>query len=166
MCANNPSLLAYAESAELQRRKRQAETVAAGDDLASRGVGARVSKEYNPQMAPDVVLLSLGTGNGLKPYNYKDACGWGAVKWVQPILDILMQGSAESIHNMCQYALPESPFGKHYYRINPQIDVKFSDMADASTRNINGLVDIGKRLVEQHRAEIEALCKVLVSQGK
>jgi uncharacterized protein len=165
MCANNPSLLGYTESVELRRADRLAAVNNAQDAdvlLAdSRGIGSVVTKEFNPNLAPDSVLVSLGTGTGMQPYLFDKAIGWGALSWVTPVIDILMQGTSEAQHDQIQYVLPDSPLGRHYYRFNKKLDPSFTDMADASDKNIQGLMKYGRELVEEHSYDIDRLAEVL-----
>src|SRR5690606_16525947 len=45
----------------------------------------------------DFLVVSLGTGGLTRPYHYDDVCGWGMLHWVQPVINILMQGVSETV---------------------------------------------------------------------
>ena len=50
------------------------------------------------EVAPDLeVLASLGTGSHTKPYEFADVKGWGKIEWVQPLIDMVFDGIADTI---------------------------------------------------------------------
>ncbi|AEE49583.1 patatin-like phospholipase family protein [Haliscomenobacter hydrossis] len=165
VCANNPSIVAHSEAEELLRILRQnGNSAIHTKETDTREHGAKsITAEPNPERAADYFMVSIGTGNGLQPYPYDKTKGWGALTWATPVIDILMQGSAEVNHNHMQYILPDSPFGRHYIRINTMIDKDNSDMANAKPENIRALQAIADRLVRENEDRIEYVCKKLMA---
>ena len=85
--ANNPALCAYAEVRNLT------------EDKEGSWVPAKEG-EQRPT-AKNMFMLSLGTGKIKKqPYYHRDAEDWDLVDWLEPVLDIIRSGAAETIH--CQ----------------------------------------------------------------
>ena len=162
VCANNPSIVAYGEAEELDRINRTQSTTAQRlRDSREHGV-KKVITEPDIAKSSDYFMLSIGTGNGLRPYAYEKTKEWGALKWTIPAIDILMQGSAEVNHNHMQYIMPESPLGRHYIRFNTLVDKIYSDMANAKPEIIHGLQAIADRFVMDNEDRIEYVCRKLV----
>jgi patatin-like phospholipase/acyl hydrolase len=145
--ANNPSMLAYTEAQELMKF-----------------VG---SKAFYPVLTANnedqpLFMLSLGTGNTIKSYEYIKAKSWGKAGWLIPLLDILMQGVSESVHYEMQYVLPSDKDGKStYFRLNTTIQAQHSNMDDASVKNIQALKKYGKEMIEHYNSEIDTICNII-----
>ncbi len=73
--ANNPSLCAYSEARNMNFK----------------------SLEINKPRAKQMLIVSLGTGSETKEYGYKNAKKWGKIRWIQPVIDIMMSGSSETV---------------------------------------------------------------------
>jgi len=54
------------------------------------------SKRKKPKAA-EMAILSIGTGGSDKSFEYKKAKDWGALQWIQPIIDIMMSGVADTV---------------------------------------------------------------------
>lgn len=162
--ANNPSLLAYIEAKQMWKKSKgfaelAAETRSAIKDAASRDMVANVADD--DYEAP-FLLVSIGTGHTRRPYPYEEARSWGAVKWIQPIIDILMQGVSESVHYQMQYLLPNFTNGNpRYYRLNAQLAAGDSDMDNVSPENLNKLMEYGQKIVKDNDASIDRICRTL-----
>lgn len=164
--ANNPSVLAYIEALEeiWKKDKSYEESFA---EPVSRGM------EATPQVdnfAAPFLLISIGTGQTMRPYDYAKVKSWGAINWIKPpnqaIIDILMQGVSESVHYQMQYLLPpfrdiDGAVYPRYYRLNLPIATEYSDMSDVADKNLNQLVAYGNQLIEENDATIDRLCDLL-----
>lgn len=170
--ANNPAMLAYTEAINLKRWKdyqsgmntSPARGVAEDtfSEAASRDFSAGLPEYLSPEHAPDFFMLSLGTGQAMRPYAYSEAKDWGLVGWARPIVDILMQGVSESVDYQMQYVLPPTRDGKrHYYRLNPNIPEGNSEMSDVSEANMAALKSIADAFIEEHSGVIQEICHVL-----
>lgn len=73
MFANNPALCAYAEARKMDLSKI-------------------LNQENKPNLpsAKDMIIVSSGTGSVENPFYYKDFKDAGELKWLSPIIDILM----------------------------------------------------------------------------
>ena len=164
--ANNPSVLAYVEAMELWKEdpfyksqfKSQTDELLADKEMMA---------NPNPDnFAPPILFVSLGTGKTRKSYPHKDIKGWGAVKWIRPLIDILMQGVSESVDYQMQYLLPPFVDSKgtphpRYYRMNIDIDESFADFSDTSKKNVKRLEQYGKEIVQKYDKEIDEICQLL-----
>lgn len=157
--ANNPSMLAYTEAVNLARLRKSAP-----EAHNTREMTADIKHIALPDEAPEYFMLSLGTGRVMRPYPIKDACDWGAVGWLRPLIDILMQGVSETVDFQMQYILPQGLDGsRHYVRINPFIPEANSDMANVSAENMAALQEIARQSVQQNLALIDQVCEALVN---
>ncbi|MCC6723592.1 MAG: patatin-like phospholipase family protein [Saprospiraceae bacterium] len=144
--ANNPAVLAYTEAKEIYK------------ELTGRAINAMPL----PEEGIPYFMLSLGTGRATKPYLYEEAKGWGAPKWIRPLLDILMQGVSESVDYQMRYILPDAPDGTpHYRRINPIIPEELSEMDNADAENIKGLMAKAQEAIDDNTEEIDRICELL-----
>ena len=58
-------------------------------------------------------MLSIGTGQTTRPISAHSATTWGAVEWAIPIIDVLFDGSADSVHYIADQILTDG----HYIRL-------------------------------------------------
>ncbi|MBD2439874.1 patatin-like phospholipase family protein [Nostoc sp. FACHB-110] len=113
----------------------------------------------------DVLVVSLGTGSLNRRYNYAQAVDWGLVQWVQPLLNITLDGSSESVACQLEQMLPQADgFPKQYFRFQRQLTKANDNMDDASPENITRLITLAKQIIEQRDSEIDELCQQL-TQG-
>lgn len=131
---NNPSLTAYAEG-------RTTFKVENGEEAT----------------AKDMKILSIGTGYTRKRYNYSKAKNYGMAEWVQPIIDIMMSGSAEVSHYQLDkvYGTIDNP--NQYLRIDGDLKPTSVDpeMDNASHENMERLKIFGQELFKENRDKIE-----------
>ncbi|MEG5040280.1 MULTISPECIES: patatin-like phospholipase family protein [unclassified Microcoleus] len=143
--ANNPALCAYAEV----RNK-------------FRIPDARPDKGPTAQ---DMVILSLGTGQAQKKFPYEEAKDWGKVEWVEPLINIMMTGVAETVnYQMVQiYDAIERP--NQYLRINPDLSREQPlPIDDASEEKISDLLRIGKEQAEKYNEQLDKLIDLLLAE--
>lgn len=132
---NNPALVAYAEGRNIFQVN--------GDEAT----------------AKDMKILSIGTGHNRKSYPYKKAKKWGMAEWVQPVIDIMMSGSADVAHYQLEkiYDTVDNP--KQYLRIDKDLDPDATgidpDMDCATQENMANLKAFGQQLFEENKEKIE-----------
>ena len=132
---NNPSLVAYAEGRSVF-------------DVDGQQVTAK-----------DMKILSIGTGHNRKPYPYAKGRKWGMAEWVQPVIDIMMSGSADVAHYQLDkiYETIDNP--KQYLRIDKDLDPDTtgidSDMDCATQENMTKLKEFGQQIFEENKEKIE-----------
>ena len=143
--ANNPALCAYAEVRNKFRIP---------DDRPDKGPTAK-----------DMVILSLGTGEAQKKFPYEEAKNWGQVEWVEPLINIMMTGVAETVnYQLIQiYDAIERP--NQYLRINPDLSHEQPlPIDDASEEKISALVRIGKAQAEKYKEELDKFIDLLLAE--
>ena len=92
LCANNPSLVAIVEAL---RGKR---------------------------LLDEVIMLSVGTGEPSEmPYDVLKMEKAGPLKWVHPIIELVLQVQSDLAHRQAGFML-----GERYHRFNPPLKMKFA----------------------------------------
>ncbi len=148
--ANNPTLCAYAEARKIEFSKVL-------DDPLKRDF---------PKIS-DMIIVSVGTGEVLKPYTFRQFENAGKVKWIQPLIDILLSANVETTdyHIRKMYETLGSRNAKNYYRLMPSLKNASPDMDDVSSKNIYELIQAGLTYVDQHRNELNELAKKLIKNA-
>jgi patatin-like phospholipase/acyl hydrolase len=155
--ANNPAMLAYIEAKRRFDEQRASQPVITAREASDVAVAARKIEE-------PFVMLSLGTGSSRKPYPYDKAKDWGLVGWVRPIVDILMQGTSETVHFQMKQLLPPKLNGQNrYYRLDTQLAPEHSDMSDPSEKMLEALSNYAREIIRQHDQQIDELCAQLTA---
>jgi uncharacterized protein len=112
----------------------------------------------------DFLVLSLGTGELVRPIPYEQARGWGVAKWAQPLLGVVFDGVSDTVdyqlHQLCNDA---SSTVDAYTRFQVILTEGNDDMDDASRTNINALERLARNLVLDRDQEIEQLCTRLTT---
>jgi patatin-like phospholipase/acyl hydrolase len=136
--ANNPTLLAIMEARMTYFREHE--------------------KELPMQ---EILIVSLGTGSLVHPFEYEQVKGWGKLQWIQPFINIVFDGQSEAIDSQLGSLLQTSCATQNYYRFQLDLDEEYNAMDDASDRNIQKLKDMACRMIDERELAITKLCKEL-----
>jgi uncharacterized protein len=138
--ANNPAMCAYCEALGLFQTGLQK-----GDN--------------------SYVIASLGTGELNLNYSLDAAINWGKLQWIQPVLDIMMDGASGTVHHQLTTVFPYAEADdippSWYCRLQPTLDAKHSDLGNASPENIADLEGIATRFIQDNDLRIQRLCSAL-----
>ncbi len=147
MFANNPALCAYAEARKTDFSK----------------VLNNPEKKDKPTAA-DMIIVSLGTGSVKKRYRYDDFKHAGEIKWLEPVIDILMSGNSETVAYQLteMYLTLEAEDQKNYYRLEPGLKEACSEMDEATPANINNLYQAGLTFVHDNIQLLETIAKSIL----
>lgn len=148
--ANNPTILAIMEAI-----------------IASQKPDPK-SPDKQPLNFNDILVVSLGTGSLTRKYNYDKAANWGLIQWLEPLVNITLDGNSESVACQLEQLLPNSEgIAKQYYRFQGPLNEAKDDMDDTSSENIERLINLAKRIIQQRNSELNQLCeKLLKTQGQ
>jgi uncharacterized protein len=148
--ANNPSLCAYAEARKIEFSKILNDT----------------EKKDLPSIN-DMIMVSIGTGTVLKPYDFEDFKNAGKVKWISPLIDILLSSNVETVdyHLRKMYETLGTRNEQNYYRLMPALKNASPEMDDTSKNNIYELIQAGLSFVEQNREELNLIAKKLIKNA-
>lgn len=152
--ANNPSLCAYAEARKLNFNPSGKPDKPCGDDM---------------------LILSLGTGTRSmaekQPYRHEKFKDAGKLKWIRPIINIMMSGNSETVN----YELMQiyDTFGQEdkndYHRLDPDIGLADPDMDNAKSENMEALNQAAKVYILENQDELDVIIEKLRlhrSEGK
>lgn len=145
--ANNPALCAYAEARKIAFSK----------------VLNHPEKRDFPDIN-DMIIVSVGTGEVLKSYSYEKFENAGKLKWISPLIDILLSANAETVnyHITKMYETLGPRNQRNYYRLMPQLRNASSEMDDTSKKNIYELIQAGLYYVDSNREMLNEIAKKLI----
>jgi patatin-like phospholipase/acyl hydrolase len=148
--ANNPAMCAYAEA-----RKTFFSTILK-DPL----------KPDQPS-AKDMLMISIGTGSIEKPYSYSQMKNAGELKWLEPILDMLMSSNSETVgYELKQmYGTLDLVDSNDYYRLEPGLFGASQQMDDATPSNLNLLKNAGLSYISENKTTLDSIVqKILLNK--
>lgn len=157
--ANDPAMCAFAAILRLYRKELEAGNL-------------------------EIQILSIGTGAVDNRYTYDEAKGWGKLGWAVPSLNVMFDGTNQTVDYQLNeifggssnqpgarfIALPGGLEFKHssYYRIQADMgDDKdnpkgaSSDLDDASSENVEKLLACGDAMIKNNLPVLEELARTL-----
>jgi len=149
MFANNPAMTAYAEARTIDFAK----------------IIGNENKPTHPS-ANNMFMVSIGTGSIKKPYYYEEVKDWGSVQWIKPLIDIMMSANAETVDFELKQLFSTCINPKDYIRLVPELIGVNPDMDDASSRNIQALLQLGDKFVANNKEILDNLATQLISNSK
>ena len=105
----------------------------------------------------DVLIVSLGTGQLIRPISYKEAKDWGKLEWAIPILSVVFDGVSDAV----DYQLDSLLGQDRHFRFQVSLSTASDDMDNASRANIDALKGEARRLIRTNRASLERVCTLL-----
>lgn len=133
--ANNPALCAYSE----------------------------VRNANDNPTANNMFMVSIGTGSKHRAYDYDNARDWGAVGWIQPLIDIMMAGASETTDYHLSRMFSARNKRENYIRMQPSRMGNASlDMDNASEENLAALAEVGIETSENCAEELDRIVEVLM----
>jgi patatin-like phospholipase/acyl hydrolase len=138
MFANNPALCGLTEAVSNYREQHEGES-------------------------PDILLVSLGTGELTRTIPYDKARYWGLVGWAHPLLGVIFDGVSKTVDfqvaELCR--VTDAP-PQRYYRM--QVSLKgygSDDLDDASGTNIAALERHARELIERESDNLDEIAEAL-----
>lgn len=143
---NNPALVAYSEVRNIQF----------------------IGIDHLPT-AKDMMIVSIGTGAKSKQYDYNKAKDWGAVGWIKPIIEIMMSGSAQTVHYHLNQIFDtlDKEDKKDYHRLEPKVVTADAEMDNASPDNLKKLKEDAEAYVADtnNDKELNIIVEKLIAYG-
>lgn len=145
--ANNPSLCAFVES-----RKIPFGTILNDPE-----------KPNYPQLE-NILFVSVGTGEVKKPYTFEQLRKGGKLKWIEPLIDILLSSNSETVGYQMDklYQSLGTEHYNQYYRLMPEIGKADPEMDKADEQNIFELIQSGKTFVNRNQHILADIARKLV----
>ncbi|MBX9735524.1 MAG: hypothetical protein K2X32_01240, partial [Phycisphaerales bacterium] len=117
-----------------------------------------------PAALPGLIVASFGTGQVTRPIPYEQARQWGAVQWMVPIIDVLMDGSGDATSYIVEQLVGE----QGYFRFNTALTDAYDDLDNASPVNLNALEDVARAYLTDGggNTKMARLANLLTTTGK
>lgn len=145
--ANNPALCAYAEARKIP-------------------FSEILKDEEKPDFPNinDMIIVSVGTGEVLKPYYFEKFENAGKIRWIAPLIDILLSSNAETVdyHLLKMYESLGKRNRQNYYRLVPQLAKASPEMDNVSPKNIYELIQAGLSFVDKNRELLNDIARKLI----
>lgn len=141
--ANNPSLCAYTEACQLYKKNIDSENITPAA----------------------IFMLSIGTGNYKRSYDYHKEAGWGEKGWVEPVLDILLAGANDTVDFELKQIFTAAGSGENYIRIEPEMGKAVPELDNISLKNIAALKEAGAACAAKHNDELEKIADLLLKNN-
>lgn len=113
----------------------------------------------------NLYVVSIGTGKIEKRYEYNKVHKWGLLRWIAPVIDILMSSSAEVTGYQVQKIFEAIGCANCYERIEPDLEKASADMDNVSNNNISNLEKAGKTYVEKNKNRLDTIVDTLIANA-
>jgi len=113
-------------------------------------------------MKEEVTIVSLGTGDLVRRFEYNQAKSWGKLNWVNPIISIMFQGASVTVDYQVREMMGAFKQANNYYRLQTPLDLGNDDLDDASQENTDALLDEANQILTTDDDKIKSLCKKIL----
>ncbi len=137
--ANNPTMCAFIEALKIFR-----------------------DEEQQLLGADRLMIVSIGTGEIKTKYLFSDAKKWGVLRWVKPIIDIMMTGVSETVDYQLMKLFKTIDCTDQYFRIMPELGDANPAMEDISPKNLENLRQAGIKTANMHEDKLDRIAKMLL----
>lgn len=108
--------------------------------------------------APDIVLVSFGTGDEVETMHWEEVKSWGLAQWARPILNVVFDSASECVDYQLRHLLgPE-----RYHRFQVPLSHASHRLDDTSQENLERLSHEAECMIHAHDKELDHLCEQLV----
>lgn len=109
--------------------------------------GIRINSDPDnpdPRQIKDFVVASFGTGEATRPISIAEAKEWGAAEWAIPLIDVLFDGSADSVNYIASQLIPR----QSYFRFQTRLSDAYDDLDNADKTNLNALMRLASQYID------------------
>jgi patatin-like phospholipase/acyl hydrolase len=112
----------------------------------------------------DILVTSLGTGSLTRKFPYEQAVNWGKLQWLQPLINIFLDGASEVANYQLKQLLPDAQnSNKQYYRFQKELTEANDDLDNTTEENIELLEKTAHTIIREQSSEIDKLCEQLLA---
>lgn len=104
----------------------------------------------------EFLVVSIGTGELVRPIPYSEAKDWGKAGWAIPILSCMFDGASDAANYQMSHILGDS-----FVRLQTSLSIASDDMDNATNGNIQNLKLEARKLIKIHKKEIDRICNDL-----
>lgn len=98
----------------------------------------------------ELFMVSVGTGELIRPIAYSEAKDWGMLQWMLPALSCMFDGVNDACNYQMRYLL-----GDNYIRLQTTLSTASDDMDNATGGNIQNLLTEASRLLRTNKTRIK-----------
>jgi uncharacterized protein len=121
-------------------------------------------KAGKPLRLEEILVVSLGTGSLTRKYPYDEARHWGIIGWIQPLINITLDGSSESVAVQLEQLLPKAENEPpQYYRFQEFLNSTNDSMDNASKDNIKNLERLADQIIAERTDDLDEMCEQLLA---
>ena len=120
-------------------------------------------REDHEGESPDVLLVSLGTGELTRTIPYDRAKDWGLLGWTHPLLGVIFDGVSKTVDfQVAELCRVSGAPPARYYRMQVSLEGYGSDdLDDASGTNVAALERHANELIEHESDNLDAIAEAL-----
>lgn len=107
--------------------------------------------------ADGFLIASFGTGQLQRPIRFEQAKNWGLVGWARPLIDVMLDGVADTVDYQLQQLAP----AVRTYRFQGALTNASDDLDDASAANLERLRRLGRQMLVEQAESMTALIAAL-----
>lgn len=112
----------------------------------------------------DILVTSIGTGSLTRKFPYNEAKNWGKLQWIQPLINIFLDGASEVANYQLRQLLPDAQnIHKQYYRFQKELTEANDDLDNTTEENIELLEKVADTIISEQSREIDKLCEQLLA---
>jgi patatin-like phospholipase/acyl hydrolase len=108
------------------------------------------------------IILSLGTGQSTKFYNFEQIKNWGFVEWILPSNGTPIYSIMSRAQEGCVSMQLKNTPGVEYYRINPVLEGESLEIDNISFKNMKKLKTAAVKIIEENQNLLEKLARDLI----
>lgn len=130
-------------------------------------VEAIIYAQNNNEEIPleDILVTSLGTGSLTRKFPYEEAVNWGKLQWLQPLINIFLDGASEVANYQLRQLLPDAQNNKkQYFRFQKELTEANDDLDNTTEENIELLEKAAHTIITEQSREFDKLCEQLLEE--
>ncbi|MGH8528345.1 MAG: patatin-like phospholipase family protein [Nevskiales bacterium] len=120
-----------------------------GGVVASNPALCGITEALSTQPKASLLVASFGSGQASMPIAAKDAQGWGAIGWLQKIVDVLMDGPMDLMDMMA----PQLVGPSNYYRFQCALSPELESIDNATPDNLERLIKEATAYIQQLKVD-------------
>ena len=113
----------------------------------------------------NMFIVSVGTGKVLKKYAYTTVKKWGLIRWIAPLIDMMMSASAEVVSYQVKKLFEAIGCSDYYIRLEPDLGMANTEMDDVSAKNIKNLENAGLIFVDSNETLLNTIVDELIKNN-
>ena len=100
----------------------------------------------------DITLISIGTGELIRPILYNDAKDWGMASWMIPAMNCIFDGVSDAADYQMHQLL-----GDRYIRLQASLEYASDDMDNTTPGNLYLLAQAAQQVIVQQSHQLAGL---------